>query len=99
MKQTEQLKAFEQVLLSHTEMCYSVALALTRNPDRARDLTRNVLTWAWHLRSSADGEKDVKKKLLIALRKGFLKNYLQAPCGFENEAMRGENTICVAQEA
>jgi len=99
MKQAEQVEAFEQVLLSYTEMCYSVALALTRNPDRAQDLTRNVLMWAWHLRGSADGEKDIKKKLLIALRKTFLKDYCQAPCGFENEAMCGENRISFAQDA
>ena len=99
MKQAEHLEAFEQVLLSHTEMCFSVALALTRNLDQAQDLTRNVLLWAWHLRGSAAADKDIKKKLLIALRKTFLKDYRQSRCGFENEAMRGENRISFAQDA
>lgn len=98
MKQAEQADAFEQVLLSHTEMCYSVAFALTRNPVRARNLTRNVLTWAWHLRRSADSGKDIKKKLLTALRETFLKDYRQ-PCGLGNHAMHEENTMNSAQDA
>jgi DNA-directed RNA polymerase specialized sigma24 family protein len=99
MKQTEQVDTFEQVLLSYTEMCYSVALALTRNPGRAQNLTRNVLTWAWHLRGSTDGEKNIKKKLLIAMRKTFLKDYGLPPCDLANDAMRAENAIYVARDA
>ena len=99
MKQAERVDTFEQVLLSYTKMCYSVALALTRNPARAQDLTRNVLTWAWHLRGSEEGEKDIKKKLLIALRKRFLSDYRQPSCGLGNEALRGDRAICIVQEA
>jgi DNA-directed RNA polymerase specialized sigma24 family protein len=98
MNHTEQAEAFEQVLLSHTDMCYSVALALTRNPDRAQDLTRNVLTSAWHERGGEDGEKQIKKKLLIALRKTFLKDYREPPSRVEKDALRGENIACFAQE-
>ncbi len=97
MKQAEQADAFEQILLSHTEMCFSVALALTRNPVRARNLTRNVLTWAWHLRGRADSDKDIKKKLLTTLRESFLKDCRQR--GFEKRAMRGGNSIRLAREA
>jgi len=86
MKQARLAETFEQVLLSHAEMCYSVALALTRNPHRAQDLARHVLTWAWHLRDSADGEKDIKKKLLEVLRERFLQYYCQVPCSLRNEA-------------
>ena len=75
MKQAEQAETFEQVLLSHVEMCYSVALALTRDPYDARDLTRDVVTWAWHLRDSADGKMGIKVKLLTALRERFLQHY------------------------
>ncbi len=96
MKQTQE--AFEHVLLSHTEMCYSVALAMTRDPVRAQNLTRNVLTWAWHLRASADREKHIKIKLLIALRKRFLKDYPQ-PCGRGNHAVHEKNTMSFAQDA
>lgn len=43
LKQTQQADRFGQLLLSHVDMCYSVALALTRNPYDARNLSREVL--------------------------------------------------------
>jgi len=99
MKQAEHAEAFEEVLISHAEMCYSVAFALTRNPHRAQDLARHVLTWAWHLRDSARAEKDIKKKLLKVLRERFMHYYRQVPCSLRNEAMIGEDTTCIAQDA
>ena len=72
MNKVEQAEIFEQVLLSHTEMCYSVALTLTRDPDRAQELARQVLTDAWHLRESAEGRAHIKNKLLTGLRQRFL---------------------------
>ena len=71
-KLAKQSEVFEQILLSHAEMCYSVALALTRDPDRAQELARHVLTDAWHLRESAEGRAHIKKKLLTGLRQRFL---------------------------
>ena len=90
MKQAEHAEAFEEVLISHAEMCYSVAFALTRNPHRAQDLARHVLTWAWHLRDSADGDKDIRKKLLKVLRERFLQYYCQVPCSLRNHAAFAE---------
>ncbi len=69
---------FEQVLLSYTEMCYSVALALTRNPVHARDLTRNVLTWAWHGCDRRADTRTIKAKLLTVLRETYLQEYRRA---------------------
>lgn len=77
-KQAEPAEVFEQVLLSHAEMCYSVALALTRNPERAQELARQVLTGAWHLRDSAQSRDNIKKKLLTALRQRFLQDRREA---------------------
>ena len=101
MKQAEQAKAFEEVLISYTEMCYSVALALTRNPKRAQDLARHVLTWAWHRRDSAHSEKDIKKKLLKVLRDRFLQHYCQVPRSLSNKATNtyGEDLLCIAPNA
>jgi DNA-directed RNA polymerase specialized sigma24 family protein len=90
MKQAEHAEAFEQVLISYAEMCYSVAFALTRNPHQAQDLARHVLTWAWHLGDSADVEKGIKKRLLNVLRERFLQDYYQVPCSFTNEAALAE---------
>ncbi len=70
------MDAFEQALLSHTKRCYSAALALTRNPDRAQNMARHVITEAWQLRDSANGGHDIKKRLLTALRKEYLKDQL-----------------------
>jgi DNA-directed RNA polymerase specialized sigma24 family protein len=75
MKQTEQAETFEQVLLSYADLCYSVALALTRDPHDARDLARKVMIWAWHLRGNAGAETNIKMRLLTALRKEFLQHY------------------------
>jgi len=86
MKQAKHAEAFEQVLLSYAEMCYTVARALTRNPEDARDLTRQVLISAWHLRDSADATVDVKRKLLIALRKKFLQDYCQTARSLRDHA-------------
>jgi DNA-directed RNA polymerase specialized sigma24 family protein len=91
MKQVEQVEVFEKALLSHTEMCFSVAFALTHNPNRAEDLARRVLTEAWRLRGSADGGHGIKKKLLTALLKGYLNDCLEASA-FENEAANAVST-------
>ena len=99
MKQAETAEAFEEVLISYAEMCYSVAFALTRNPHRAQDLAKYVLTWAWHLPDSAHGKKDIKKQLLEVLRERFLQYYGQVPCSLRNGSTPGEDTICIAQDA
>lgn len=71
-------EAFEDILLAHVELCYSVAFALTANPGDARDLTRYVLTWAWHLRDTVDIEVGIKAKLLSTLRKTYMRDYRAA---------------------
>jgi len=81
---------FERVLLSHVEMCYSVALALTRNPDRAKALARYALTWAWRRCESPDDQKDIKRKLLKVLREWFLQYCCHTPCSLRNEAALAE---------
>ena len=75
MKQTQEADRFEQLLLTYVEMCYSVALALTRNPYDAQDLARAVVIAAWHLRGNAGARTNIKMKLLTALREEFLHHY------------------------
>ncbi len=79
MKQLEPWETYEEDLLSYAEMCYSVAFALTHNTEDARALAQEVLIWAWHLRGSMNSRKDIKKNLLIKLRKKFLKSHCQIP--------------------
>jgi DNA-directed RNA polymerase specialized sigma24 family protein len=97
IKQAEHTETFEQVLLSYAERGYAVAFALTRDPDRARDLARHVLTSAWHLRDGTHGKREIKTKLLTALRNRFLKNYNQTPCRQEQRDFLGEGMICTAR--
>lgn len=85
-QQKEQAHAFERILLSYAEMCYSVALALTGDPKQAQELARDVLTRAWKVCARAEDKKDIKKKLLKELRKQFLKNGGRAPAPKRNEA-------------
>ena len=70
----------EQVLLSHVEMCYSVALALTRDPILGQRLARATLLWAWQRQATAGdlGGGDVKMALLRELRSRFLRDYYPA---------------------
>jgi len=91
MKHVEQTAVFEQVLLSHTEMCYSVALALTRNPNRAQDLARRVIIEAWQQGDSTNGRNGIKTKLLTALRRSHLNDRFDV-CGAEREATVAECT-------
>jgi len=69
----------EQVLLSHVEMCYSVALALTRDAVLAQRLARATVLWAWQ-RQATTGDLgcDVKMALLSELRSRFLSDYYPA---------------------
>ena len=95
MKQTEPAQVFEQVLLSHADMCFSVALALTRDPEQAQELARQVLTGAWRLRNSARGREDVKKKLLTALRRRYQKDCLGVRTVVNGAAFAGAGVTCV----
>jgi hypothetical protein len=78
MNQTTETETFEEVLLSYTQMCYSMALAMTRDPENARDLTHDVMTWAWHFRNNPDAQPVIKKELLGKLRERFLCEYLES---------------------
>ena len=70
----------EDILLSHVEMCYSVALALTRDPARGQRLARETLLWAWRRQAKTGGlgGEDVKMALLSDLRGRFLSDYSAA---------------------
>ncbi len=68
----------EGILLSYAELCYSVSLALTHNPGNARELSENVLTWAWHRYSHDEGKTVTKRELLNRLRERYLKYYRSA---------------------
>lgn len=72
MKQTKRTEDFESLLLSYVEMCYAVALALTRDPELAQDLARYALAWAWQGRNGVDGKRNIKHKLLMAVRENYL---------------------------
>ncbi len=75
MRKPDPAESFEQILLDHVGMCYSVALTLTRDAYDARELTQEVVTWAWHLRGTANGTTGIKMKLLTALRERALQQY------------------------
>ena len=85
MKKDEHRETFERILLSYAEMCYSVALALTNDPEQAQDLARGVLTQAWRVCDHGESRKNIKKKLLKELRKQFLQDYGPALCSRKNE--------------
>ncbi len=79
--QAEQKETFEQILFSYVEMCYLVALALTRDPDDARCLTREVLVDTWLLNACVYNKRIIKQKLLTTLRTKFKEGYSPPKCG------------------
>lgn len=81
MKQDEHAETFGQLLLAHVEMCYSAAVVLTRDPYRARDLTREAVTQTWHLRDCANETMDLKTTLLTVLKEKHLQQSSQHTLG------------------
>jgi DNA-directed RNA polymerase specialized sigma24 family protein len=79
MMQTVRPGAFETALLAHVETCYAVACALTRSPAEARDLTRDTILWAWRFREDDGALPDIKRCLLVELRRRFLLHYRRPP--------------------
>lgn len=98
MKQAVQTETFEQVLFDYVDMCYSVALTMTRNPQDARELTRYVMTRAWRRRDSADARTGIKMKLLTAIRERYLQYYRHAPFKPGSKAARAERNKHVLSE-
>lgn len=86
MRKSEPAESFEQILLDHVNMCYSVALALTRDPYDARELTQEVLTWAWHFRDTENSSAGIKMKLLRALRERSRQQYASLHLRFPDAA-------------
>ena len=93
----------EQVLLSHVDLCYSVALALTRDPACGQRLARETLLWAWQRQMEAGplGGGDIKMALLRDLRSRFLNDFCPArgagdrsAAPFAFTAGTGENAVC-----
>ncbi len=76
---------FERTLLSHVDLCYSVALALTHNPDRAAALAKETLSWAWQHNGGAWDRDSIKRVLLRELRDRYL---LQSRTTRNNPASR-----------
>lgn len=74
---TARTDAFECTLLTYVSMCYSVALALTRDSVSATKLTREVLTWAWQLPADAKNPSNVKSILLTEMRERYLRTQRQ----------------------
>lgn len=79
MDATKPRDTFEQILLSYVEMLYRVALALTRSPEAAEDLTRRTLVDAWRLRNKLNGGIPIKTRLLTMLRESFIQEYQLGP--------------------
>ncbi len=74
MKHVEKVETFGQLLLAEVEMCYSAAVVLTRDPSKARDLTREAVTQTWHLRDGADDTAGLRMTLLTVLQEKYVQH-------------------------
>lgn len=89
-------ESFERFLLSQVEVCYSAALALTRDPYDARDLTRAAVTNVWYLHDSSRGDSSIVMELLAVLRRRFIAAHCGTPC---KVVLAGESKrACTSQE-
>lgn len=86
MKQNEQPDTFGQQLLAQVEMCYSAAVVMTRDPSRARELTREAVTQTWHLREGAVDTVILKMTLLTILKEKFFQQKGQHTLGNKDDA-------------
>ena len=65
----------EQVVLSHLELCYSVALLLTRDVNLALALTKDTLLGALQRKDGSLDSETVKRALMSALRDRYVRDY------------------------
>lgn len=65
-------------LLELTPMCYAVALKFIGDSTLARQLTEEVLLWAWLNPEEARGDAGLKMGLLSRLRGRYLAAYRQS---------------------
>ncbi len=75
MKLVDNRESFSDALLAHVNLCYGIALKLTKDPLDARHLTMDVITQAWHLRDDSQSIARIKSTLLTTLRARYLEHY------------------------
>jgi hypothetical protein len=78
MEKNNQAQDFEQVVSDYVEMCYRIALTLTRNPDDAQTLALNTLITTCHRYPQPGSTVGIKTILLTALRERYLKYYCRS---------------------
>lgn len=74
-KGEERSPAFDELVLSHLDMMYAVALKLTRNPNDAQDLTQATLLKALRFHNKFKEGTYIKAWLLTILRNTFINDY------------------------
>ncbi len=71
----ERSPEFDELVLSHLDMLYAVALKLTRNPVDAQDLTQNTVVKALRFHDKFQKGSYIKAWLLTILRNTFINDY------------------------
>jgi RNA polymerase sigma-70 factor (ECF subfamily) len=66
---------FDELVLSHLDMLYAVALKLTRNPADAEDLTQDTIVKALRFHDKFQHGSYIKAWLLTILRNTFINDY------------------------
>ena len=66
---------FDELVLSHLDMLYAVAMKLTRNPADAEDLTQNTIVKALRFHDKFREGSYIKAWLLTILRNTFINEY------------------------
>ncbi len=69
------LADFDELVLSHLDMLYAVALKLTRNPADAEDLTQDTIVKALRFHDKFQKGSYIKAWLLTILRNTFINDY------------------------
>lgn len=67
MNRSIKRQTYAHTLLALAPICNALASSVTHDPAEARQLTVDVMLWAWHLHDEADSPSMVKKQLLTEM--------------------------------
>lgn len=68
MKRIDTTRTYGEALLDYVPLCFDVALALTKDSERAQKLTLDTVAWVWQERANDNNTRGMKSILLTELR-------------------------------
>lgn len=83
MKRNRMAITYSETLLEYVPLCYNVAMALTKDCERARDLTLETIVCVWQERADDATTRGIKTVLLTALRNRYVRDRDASSAAFD----------------